>query len=167
MRSWPIVTCALALLLRVSPTLAEEEKTPVIEEGSRVSIEYTLKLDDGSTADTNVGEEPLVYEQGSHQILPALERELAGMKVEEEREVTLTPEDGYGSVQPELYQEVEAEVIPEDAREKGARLVSEDPNGNRRIVRVHEVKGDRVVLDLNHPLAGQTLHFDVKVLGIE
>jgi FKBP-type peptidyl-prolyl cis-trans isomerase len=68
----------------------------VVKDGSTVSIEYTLKLDDGSTADTNVGGEPLVYVQGEQQILPALEDKLAGMKADESRTVVLSPEEGYG-----------------------------------------------------------------------
>ena len=81
--------------------------------------------------------------------------------------VTLTPEDGYGVVRPELEVETETEKIPEDGRHAGAMLMSKGPDGRPVMVRVKEVKGDKVVLDLNHPLAGQTLHFDVKILGIE
>jgi len=139
----------------------------VIEDGRKVAIEYTLKLDDDRTADTNVGEEPLVYQQGAQEILPAVEREVSGMQVDETREFVLPPEDGYGAVNPELRQEVRADVVPEQARQEGAELVSSDGSGNRRVVRVHEVHDDRIVLDLNHPLAGQNLHFRVKVVGIE
>lgn len=157
----------LSVLVSTSITLAEEETSIVIADGRTVSLEYTLTLDNGTQADTNVGGEPLVYEQGQQQILPALEQELAGMGVDDRKKVTLTPEDAYGTVRPDLFQEVEAERIPEEAREVGSRLVSEDPNGNRRVIRVHEVKEDRIVLDLNHPLAGETLHFDVHVLAIK
>lgn len=139
----------------------------MIKDGASVSIEYTLKLDDGSVADSNVGQEPLAYEQGKRQILPALEDELVGLAVGDQKNVTLSPEQGYGPVNPEAYQEVPLEVIPEDAREVGTQLVSTDGAGNRRVVRVHEVREEAVVLDLNHPLAGQTLHFDIRVIGIE
>ena len=139
----------------------------MIEDGRTISVEYTLNLDDGTTADSNVGEKPLVYEQGADQILPGFEREVAGMKVEETREFVLSPEEGYGAVDPELRHEVEAELVPEEARQEGAQLVSEDPSGNRRLVQVHEVRGDSIVLDLNHPLAGETLHFQVKVVAID
>lgn len=138
----------------------------MIEEGNQVSIEYTLTLDDGSTADTNVGEEPLTYRQGAQEILPALEEAMAGAAVGESRQVTLPPERGYGVRSPELLQEVETSLLPEGTAKEGTRLVSQDPEGNRRIVEVHEVKGETTVLDLNHPLAGETLHFDVKVVNI-
>lgn len=139
----------------------------MIEDGRRVSIEYTLKLASGGVADTNVGEDPLVYEHGSGELLPGFERALAGMDVAETRAFVLPPEEGYGTVDPELHQEVQAHLVPEEARRAGAQLASEDASGQRRIVRVHEVREDTIVIDLNHPLAGETLHFEVKVLAIE
>lgn len=139
----------------------------MIEDGRTISIEYTLKLDDGSTADTNVGSDPLVFRQGEAQILPALEKLLSGLEVGDTREVTLSPEDGYGSLDPAAFETVTADLIPEDARQAGAQLVAQAPDGGRRLVRVHEVKGEEITLDLNHPLAGQTLHFDIRILAIE
>jgi FKBP-type peptidyl-prolyl cis-trans isomerase 2 len=138
----------------------------MIEKGRQVSIEYTLTLDDGSTADSNVGRSPLTYEHGSGQILPALERELEGLGVEDTKKVTLAPEEGYGTVDPEAFQTVPASKVPEEAREVGARLIARDQSGREHHIKVHEVQGDQVVLDLNHPLAGENLHFQVKVLGI-
>ena len=155
------------LLLAAAAAHSEKAESKVIEEGSTVSLEYTLKLDDGSTADTNVGGEPLKYQQGRSQILPALERELAGLKVNDTKQVTLSAEDGYGPVNPEAFQEVKPDMVPENARKAGARLVAQDGSGRKRIARVHEVTDDQIVLDLNHPLAGQTLHFDVRVVEIE
>jgi FKBP-type peptidyl-prolyl cis-trans isomerase 2 len=164
-RSLFALACSAALLpfaLR-----AEEETKPlVVADGSRVSIEYTLTTD-GKVADTNVGLEPLVYQQGKSEILPALEKALAGMKKGESKKVTLTPDEGYGVVQPELMQTVPAEKIPEGARQAGTMLMAEAQSGEQRPVRVHEVKGDEIVLDLNHPLAGKSLVFDVKVLEIQ
>ena len=167
MRATAIAFLATCVLVPLSPSHAEEEEANVVQDGKTISLEYTLKLDDGSVVDSNVGEQPLTYEQGSQQILPALEAQIAGMKVDESKQVKLEPEQGYGEVNPELFQEVETSVIPEEARQKGAQLISEDQAGNRRPLRVHEVKGDKIVLDLNHPLAGETLHFDVKVVAVE
>ncbi len=72
---------------------ADEEEPLAIKDGRTVSVEYTLKLDDGSTAVTNVGQAPLVYQQGAQQALHAFEREIAGMKVNETREFVLSPEE--------------------------------------------------------------------------
>jgi FKBP-type peptidyl-prolyl cis-trans isomerase SlyD len=156
---------AAVFLFLGAPLLAQED-APVVEDGSTVGIEYTLKLQDGSTADTNVGGEPLVYVQGEQQILPALEAKLAGMTVDESREVTLSPDEGYGPVHPEGFQTVPLDIIPEDARHEGAQLVGQGPHGEPIHARVTEITDDNAVVDLNHPLAGQTLHFTVKVVSI-
>lgn len=157
----------LASFFFTGASLQAQEEVPVIKDGSTVSIEYTLKMDDGSTADSNVGGEPLTYVQGEQQILPALESQLAGMKVDETRQVTLSAEDGYGPVREEGFQEVPLEMIPEDARNAGARLVGQNQQGQPIHAQVKEVKEETVVLDLNHPLAGEQLHFDIKVVDIK
>ena len=145
---------------------ADEEKI-VIEEGRTVSIEYTLKLDDGTVADTNVDGDPLVYTQGSGQILPALEKNLEGMTTEDTRSVHLSAAEGYGEVNEELYREVPPEQIPEEARETGQVLYGQGPDGQPFQVRVHEVREQTIVLDFNHPLAGQALNFDIRIVAVE
>ncbi len=160
------VTAALILGLAATAAWAEEDEPAVVENGKTVSIEYTLTLDDGTRADSNVGKEPLVFEQGANRMLPAFEEQLVGMKVDESKQFTLTAEQGYGAVRPERFREVPLDRIPEDARKPDARLVTQDGAGNRRLVRVQEVREEVAVLDFNHPLAGQKLNFDVKVLEI-
>lgn len=139
----------------------------MIKEGSTVSIEYTLTLDDGATADSNVGGEPLVYNQGEQEILPALEEALVGLAEGDSKQVKLTAEQGYGLVDPEGFQEVTPDMVPEDARTVGTMLIASDPEGNRQPIRVHEVGADKIVLDFNHPLAGQALTFDIRILAVE
>jgi FKBP-type peptidyl-prolyl cis-trans isomerase 2 len=139
----------------------------MIEDGNSVSIEYTLKLDDGSTVDSNVDGDPLTYTQGSNQILPALEEALLGLEVGDSKQVDLTAEQGYGPIDPRGYQEVEPDRVPEDARTVGTMLMASTPDGQQQPIRVHEVKDDMIVLDFNHPLAGEALHFDVKILDVE
>lgn len=141
----------------------------MVKDGATVSLEYTLTLDDGTVADTSSGRGPLVYLHGTGQILPALEESIAGLGVGEEKSVKLTAEQGYGPVQDELFQTVPADQIPEDAREVGTPLVARDAQGQERPLRVHALRDEteEIVLDLNHPLAGQALSFDVKVVAIE
>jgi FKBP-type peptidyl-prolyl cis-trans isomerase SlyD len=145
---------------------AKAPASDVVQDGSVVSIEYTLTVEGGET-ESNVGKEPLTYRQGTGQMLPALEAELAGMKAGATKEVDLTAEQGYGSVRPDLFQTVEISQIPEEARKVGTVLMAQDTSGQQRPVRVQEVKDDSIVLDLNHPLAGKALHFEIKVLSIE
>jgi FKBP-type peptidyl-prolyl cis-trans isomerase 2 len=139
----------------------------VIQDGQKVSLRYTLSLDDGTVYDTNAGDEPLLYEHGAAQILPALEAHLAVQEVGAETEFTITAADGYGEIMPENRHPVPINEIPEGARKTGEMLTATDNDGNQRAVRVHEVREAEVVLDFNHPLAGQTLRFKVEVLGVE
>ncbi|MBN1240243.1 MAG: peptidylprolyl isomerase [Gammaproteobacteria bacterium] len=136
----------------------------MIEAGKTVGFEYTLKLDDGSVVQSNKGGEPLKYVHGENQILPALEQQLEGLDVDDEKNVKLSAEDAYGEIKEEAFQEVPTEQIPEDARRVGAQLSAQGYNG---AIRVHEVKDETVVLDFNHPLAGQDLMFDIRVVSIE
>ena len=164
-----VLAAAAVLLAPWLAASAEDAKSGAaqVAAGKKVSIEYTLKLDDGSTADSNVGGEPLVYEQGASQILPALETALAGLAVNDTRKITITPKDGYGDVDPSAVKEVPLDEIPEAARKVDAVLIGVDAEGNQRPVRVQKVGEKNATLDLNHPLAGRTLTFDVKVLKIE
>lgn len=163
-----LVLSSLALaVVAASASWAQTEETVVIESGSAVSIEYTLKLDDGTTVDSNVDKDPLTFTQGTGTILPALEEALLGAKVGDTKEVQLTAEQGYGAVNPDAFQEVPLEKLPEDARTAGTMLMAGAPDGKEHPVRVHEVKEETIILDFNHPLAGQALNFDIKILAIE
>lgn len=136
----------------------------MIQDGTKVSIEYTLTLDDGTKVDTNVGGDPLVYTQGEGQIIPGLERELAGLGVGDEKSVRVAAKDGYGELDPEALREIPTEQIPEDARHVGAMLSAQGHGGP---IRVAELRGETAVLDFNHPMAGKDLNFAVKILGAE
>lgn len=158
--------CAFLVLLISSNSLhAEEDK--VITEGSKVSLEYTLNVEGGETVDSNTGDDPLVYTQGNNEIIPALEEELDGLAAGDEKQVTLEPEQAYGAVDPQAFQEVPLEQIPEDARSEGQLLIMQDQQGNRQQIKVSEVREETALLDLNHPLAGKTLQFDVKVVDVQ
>ena len=135
--------------------------------GKKVSIEFTLLLDDGTKVDSNVGQEPLTYQEGAQQIPPALEKALTGLAVNDTKKVTLAPKEGFGEVDPNKMKEVALEEIPEAARKVDASLVGVDAAGNQIPVRVAKVGEKTATLDLNHPLAGRTIIFDVKVLKIE
>lgn len=155
----------LAIFISSSSLHAEEAK--VITEGSKVSLEYTLNIEGGETVDSNAGDEPLVYTQGNQEIIPALEQELQGLAPGDEKQVTLEPEDAYGTVDPDAFREVPLEQIPEDARNEGQLLVMQDQQGNQQQIKVSEIRDDTALLDLNHPLAGKTLQFDVKVVDVQ
>jgi FKBP-type peptidyl-prolyl cis-trans isomerase SlyD len=165
--AWASLVFLGALLATLAVQAGAEEQPGSVAEGTQVSIEYTLKLDETNVFDTNVGAEPLTYVQGSRQIVPGLEKALAGMKVGERKQVTVQPEEGYGTIRQEAFMEVEKEKIPEEARQVGAQIQGRAGNGQVVRARIVEVKDATVLLDFNHPLAGKTLYFDVKVLNIQ
>lgn len=138
----------------------------VIERGSIVQIEYTLRDESGAILDSNQGQAPLTYRHGEHEIIPGLESALDGLRVGDERQITIKPEDAYGPVDPTAVVEVPARALPPDALVPGTELVARTPDGGSRVVRVKEIREQSVLLDLNHPLAGKTLHFDVRVVGV-
>jgi FKBP-type peptidyl-prolyl cis-trans isomerase 2 len=166
--------CACIFFLPLSAAFAEEapaneqgDQGASITIGSTVTVEYTLSLDDGNAIESNVGAQPLIYRQGTGEMLLALEQQLDGMRANETRRVTLSPESAYGRVDTDLRQTVNINLIPEQARVLGFTLVSTDPEGNERTARVHEINGEEVILDYNHPLAGQTLHFAVRIISVQ
>lgn len=168
------VTAALFLLTSMSgptggPTQQAITLKPgsVVQEGSFVSIEYTLTDDSGKVVDTNVGKEPLTYIQGAGQIVKGLERELDGLKVGDHKKVSVKPEDGYGVPSEKAFQEIPREKIPTEAQKVGAMLMTKGPDGRGVPIRVAEVKEKTVVVDFNHPLAGKTLNFDVTIKDIK
>ena len=167
---WRLLVGAATLNMFVSSDAFAAEKSKeinVVKDGTVVSLQYTLSGEDGKTIESNKGKEPLKYTQGSHQIVPGLEKGLAGMKMGEEKRVKVTPEEGYGPVDPKGFQEFPKEKIPSEGLKVGAVLMAKGPQGQQVPVRVHEIKEKSVVLDLNHPMAGKTLVFDVKVLDIQ
>lgn len=163
------MACVLlcGLLSAVSIPAHAQEQPPTVSSGMQVSVEYTLKLDDQAVFDSNVGSEPLIFVQGAHQIVPGLEKALEGMKVGESKQVTVAPDEGYGVVNHEAFLEVEKARVPAEAHNVGATLQGQTANGQVVRARVAEIKDGTVVLDFNHPLAGKTLYFEVKVLEIQ
>ena len=163
-------TCVLAALLAmiITPAASQVADTKqTVAEGKNVSLEYTLTLDDKSVVESNVGKQPLIYTHGTQQIVPGLEKALEGLAVGDTKEVTVAPAEGYGDTDPNALQEVQKQLLPPDALVVGTRLQGQAPDGHMVYPRVAEIKEDTVVLDFNHPLAGKTLHFDVKILDIQ
>ena len=143
------------------------EDNRVVKDGMLVTLDYTLKTPDGKLLETSKGSQPLKYIHGKKMMIPGLERELTGMKIGAEKHITIKPEDGYGKLNPNAVQEVPKEKVPPNALKVGAVLVGTDKNGSPMPMTVKEIKEKTVVMDLNHPLAGKTLVFDVKVIDVE
>lgn len=138
----------------------------MIQKGKKVSLEYTVYLEDGMQIDTNVGDDPLVFVVGKNQLFPALEQEIVQLGVGDHKEIFLHADQAYGPIVPDAYREVEVEAIPAQFRYDGAVLGVQDPAGGVFPVRVHQIKDSKAVLDFNHPLAGKNLRFDVTVVEV-
>lgn len=139
----------------------------VIQAGAEVSFDYTLTDEGGKVIDSSKGKAPMNYTHGKGQIIPGLEKEMAGMVVGAEKKVTVKPEDGYGPVNPQSFHEVPKDKLPPEALKVGMVLTAQGPQGQAVPVRVHEIKEKTVIMDFNHPLAGKTLSFNVKITGIK
>lgn len=142
---------------------AEERSVLRVEPGRTVQFEYALLLPDGQVIETSADAAPFRYVHGEGAMLPPLAAALDGMTVDEEKWVTLAPSQAYGERDPRAFRVVPIEAMPYDARAVGASYAV---TGYDWPVTVSEVRGDSVVLDLNHPLAGRSLTFRVRVLSI-
>lgn len=138
-----------------------------ITKDSVVSIDFRLHLGDGEAVDESEPGEPLVYLQGHEEIVPGLEKALEGKSKGDTLQVTVTPDEGYGAYDPDGLEEVSRSEFPEGLElQAGGILSATDPDGDEVDFFIKEVKGDTVLVDFNHPLAGKTLHFDVTVRDV-
>jgi len=130
-----------------------------------VAIDYRLTVADGTEVDTTADRGPMEYLHGHQNIIPGLEKELEGHEEGDTLDVTVTPENGYGELEPERVVQVNKEQLgfePEIGAVVSARL----PDGREQHLLIAEIEGETVTLDGNHPLAGQTLRFEVSVASI-
>ena len=143
-----------------------EASMAAIQNGATVELDYTLTVD-GKVVDSSNRRSPLSYVHGQHQLIPGLERPLAGMHVGDSKDVTVSVEDGYGPVDPAAFIEVPKEQLPKNITlEVGLMLRGTNPNGQPFRATVSKIGEKTVTLDLNHPLAGKALQFNVKVTKV-
>ena len=131
-----------------------------------VSIHYTLTNSAGEQLDSSQGQEPLAYLHGANNIIPGLENALVGKGEGDKLSVTVEPTEGYGEVRDELVQDVDRSNFEGiDVIEPGMQFMAQTPWGQQPVT-VVKVQNETVTLDGNHPLAGQTLNFDVEVVNV-
>lgn len=138
-----------------------------IKDGNEVKVHYTGKLNDGTVFDSSDGREPLAFTIGKGMMIPGFEKGVMGMALNEEKTITLPPEEAYGEVREDMIAEVPNQQLPPEIKpEIGMELMSQTPDGQQLVVKIKEVKDESIVIDANHPLAGQELTFDIKVVEI-
>ena len=138
-----------------------------IADGSVVTIHYTLTLDSGQEVDSSKGKDPLGYLHGAGNIVPGLETAMNGHAVGDAFDVMVAPEDGYGPRHDEAVQTVPRQAFPADAEiSAGLQFQAQGPDGQPLMGTILELTDAEVKVDFNHPLAGETLHFAIEVVGI-
>jgi len=178
MRKALVGACGLAVLLVLNTAVfaadankkgqAKEEKkeAKMIKQGSEVSIEYTLTDKEGNVLDSNKGKKPFTFVANGSQIIPGLEKGIMGMHQGEEKKIEVAAKDAYGEIRKDLIMEVPLEKLPKGVK-VGDVLTATGANGSVVQCKVKEVNEKSAKLDMNHPLAGKDLVFDVKVLEVK
>jgi peptidylprolyl isomerase len=134
-------------------------------QGDTVRIHYTGRFEDGRVFDSSVDRDPLEFTAGGRQVIPGVSNAVVGMEEGEKKTVTISPEEGYGDRNPALQQTIARDQLPDQVQE-GDQLRA--IQGNQEIpVWVRELGDDSAVIDANHPLAGQTLIFDLELVSVE
>jgi peptidylprolyl isomerase len=138
-----------------------------VETGQFVSVHYKGTLQNGEVFDTSEGRHPLEVQIGAGQIIPGFEKALMGMSLNEKKAFTLDPEDAYGQKDDSLTHSFPRKDVPAELNpEVGQTVALSSPEGQQVPAMITQVDDEKVVVDLNHPLAGQTLNFDIEVVGI-
>jgi FKBP-type peptidyl-prolyl cis-trans isomerase SlyD len=138
----------------------------MIENGSKVKFHYTLRVE-GDVVDSSEGRSPLAYVHGQGQIIPGLEAELEGLDEGSKKQVDILPEHAYGAHDPDAVQEIPKSAFTEFEDLSVGDRVGGQAGGKPFQATVSEIGDAHVKLDMNHPLAGKTLEFEVEVVSVE
>ncbi|MFC1746779.1 peptidylprolyl isomerase [Candidatus Neomarinimicrobiota bacterium] len=135
--------------------------------GDRVKVHYRGELADGTEFDSSGGKEPIEFTLGENTVIEGFEKALLGMEVGQKRKITLSADEAYGEVKDELIIDVSKSQLPPDMEPKvGMMLQASSAEGGKSNVTIVALKEETVTIDGNHPLAGQTLHFDLELIEI-
>lgn len=139
-----------------------------VKANDTIAVHYTGKLTNGQVFDSSLEREPLQVQLGQGQLIPGFENALVDMAVNEKKTVTIDKAEAYGEVRQELFQKVAKADLPQEIKpEVGMGLVGTNPDGSQQQFRVAEVTEEFIVIDANHPLAGQDLIFDLELVDIK
>jgi peptidylprolyl isomerase len=138
-----------------------------VKSGDKIKVHYHGKLGTGETFDSSEGRDPLEFEVGTGMVIKGFDDGVTGMTVGEKKTVTIPSEEAYGPVNPEMILEMPKDRFPTDMElENGMPLMMSDQQGQQFQVKIVEIKEEAVMLDANHPLAGQDLTFDLELVEI-
>lgn len=138
-----------------------------VKNGDKVKVHYHGKLTNGETFDSSKDRQPLEFEVGSGMVIKGFDSGVMGMAVGDKKTINIPAEDAYGAVNPEMIIEYPKDKLPDDMKlEAGMPLVMSNASGQQFQVKVTEIKEEVIVLDANHPLAGEELVFDIELVEI-
>ena len=140
-----------------------------VDKGSKVKVEYEGKFDDGTVFDSTAKHDnvPLEFEVGKGNVIRGFEEAVMGMEKGEEKEISVDPKKGYGDRDPGRLKKISKDKLPQGNELKAGMMIAlQAPNGMQVPGKIASVDVDSVMLDLNHPLAGRTLHFKIKVVDV-
>lgn len=138
-----------------------------VKENDVVKVHYTGKLNDGQVFDSSLEREPLQVELGKGQLIPGFEKGLIDMAVNEKKTIRIEKHEAYGEVNKALFHKVAKSDLPEDIKpEVGMGLVGNNADGSQQQFRIAKVEAEDIIIDANHPLAGQDLVFDLELVDI-
>ena len=136
-----------------------------IKKGDKVKVDYTGTFEDGTVFDSSEGKAPLEFEVGAGMVIKGFDSAVEGMEKGEEKDITIESKDAYGDVNPQLLQKVPRDKLPKDQEPKeGMMLALGTPDGKQMPAKITEVTDKEITIDLNHPLAGKTLKFKLKIV---
>lgn len=135
------------------------------ESNKVITVNFTLKDEEGNILDTTNNDKPFSYISGNNQIIPKLEDAIDQMIIGSKKNIKLDAEDAYGKYKEDAVQKIDRKEFPENAEiEIGMRYFANTPDGKQVSFTINEINEDEVTVDFNHPLAGKNLEFDVELL---
>ena len=138
----------------------------VVEKGNKIKVEYTGSFENGEVFDASEKHgKPLEFEAGAGMVVPGFDKAIIGMDVGEEKEITLNPEDAYGEPNTNAIQKVPKDKFPVEAKD-GMMIGIPMPNGQQIPAKIVKIDDKEVTIDMNHPMAGKTLIFKIKIVSI-
>lgn len=139
-----------------------------VEKGDTIKVDYSVSLEDGSIVEKTPKERPLEFVVGENQVIPGFDGAVLGMGLDEEKTFTLKPAEGFGERRDSLVKSIPKVLIPKDVVPTvGEKVMVEVEGGQAVPAVILEVSDEAVVLDVNHPLAGHDVTFDIKIVGID
>lgn len=135
-----------------------------VDDNHKVKVHYKGTFDNGDVFDSSDGKEPLEFVVGRGQVIKGFDDALKGMSAGDEKDISIEPEDAYGNMDDRLVQEVPKEAFGENPVKVGELIGIRGPNGEVMPAKIVDVKDDKVKLDLNHPMAGKRLNFNLKLV---